>query len=397
MKIAILDRQVDSALFVYNQITTYKEAQVCPYNGFNCASLCIMKGEKGSMKNRKKLTAVALATVMGLSYTSYPVYAQEEIKKNVSNPVENVNAQEQNSKINETVTKQNETTKNNKLTNEVKMYAENNAGSFNVTSGTAGTDWTYDSDANTLTFNNSGTYTVTGDGTETQEKIVVAHNFEGTITINNININVSSKLGDCAFEVNNTATLTLNLKGENILKSGYGRAGLEFSNATTKSSLTITSDSNGKLTTTGGSDSAGIGGKLGSPDSYSGGNHITINSGTVIATAGGGAAGIGGGRWGNGENITINGGVVIATSDNGAGIGSGMDGNAENITITGGKIIATSNNGAGIGNGGNSGTAKKNYHIRWNCNCKGYFWCWNWWREIWHFRWHYNKRRYCDS
>ena len=311
------------------------------------------------MKNRKKLTAVALATVMGLSYTSYPVYAQEEIKKNVSNPVENVNAQEQNSKINETVTKQNETTKNNKLTNEVKMYAENNAGSFNVTSGTAGTDWTYDSDANTLTFNNSGTYTVTGDGTETQEKIVVAHNFEGTITINNININVSSKLRDCAFEVNNTATLTLNLKGENILKSGYGRAGLEFSNATTKSSLTITSDSNGKLTTTGGSDSAGIGGKLGSLDSYSGGNHITINSGTVIATAGGGAAGIGGGRWGNGENITINGGVVIATSDNGAGIGSGMDGNAENITITGGKIIATSNNGAGIGNGGNSGTAKK--------------------------------------
>ena len=104
---------------------------------------------------------------------------------------------------------------------------------------------------------------------------------------------------------------------------------------------------------------AGIGG-------YSDGDHrssgaITINGGTITATGGQYAAGIGSGMYGYCNPITINGGTITATGgDRGAGIGSGgnfyWEGNwaqASTITITGGTINATGRGtGAGIGSGG---------------------------------------------
>ena len=96
---------------------------------------------------------------------------------------------------------------------------------------------------------------------------------------------------------------------------------------------------------------------------------ITINGGTVRATGGFGAAGIGTGQ--TSTNITpapmtinINDGNIRATSGDGAGpmsagaagIGGGMTEPGENINIRGGTIIAVgggaSNGGAGIGGGG---------------------------------------------
>lgn len=236
------------------------------------------------MKNkRKKLIACVLAAVLGLSVTVSPV------------------------------------------------HAENNAGSFNVTGGTSGTEWTYDSSANTLTFNTSGTYTVEGDGQESEETIHVARDFEGTITIRNINTTWMN--------VENTAKLTLMLDGTNTLREG----GLRFTNATT-GSLTIDSNTDGSLTATSMGAPAGIGGISGA------GNSITINGGTVTATSTRGA-GIGGAHGGTGDNITINGGTVTATSDWGAGIGGGQYAGAGYITINGGKVIATGSGGAGIGGG----------------------------------------------
>ncbi len=321
-------------------------------------------------KNGKKIAAVALAMVMGLSCTAYPVYAQEGTEANAPGTVEDPNTQEQNGKTDETVIEKNETTESDSLTDDEKTsvgeetdtatdktaepkaldetaaYAANNAGSFNVTGGTAGADWTYDSGANTLTFKTDGTYTVTGDGQETNEKIVVGENFIGTITIENININVGSTYGACAFEVNNTAQLTLNLRGDNQVNSGANRAGLEFGGAT-DGSLTVTSDSNGSLTATTEWYGAGIGGRFGEA-----GNNITIAGGNVTATGGSSGAGIGGGS-GAGSNITITGGIVAATSTGyGAGIGGGESGAGNNITITGGTVTARSGAwGAGIGGG----------------------------------------------
>lgn len=103
---------------------------------------------------------------------------------------------------------------------------------------------------------------------------------------------------------------------------------------------------------------AGVGG-------FYGGNielHITIDGGTLNATGGYGAAGIGpgsiqgvvGGDIKSGSAITINGGTVTATGgDMGSGIGGGYGGNNKGtITINGGTVTATGKNGgAGIGGG----------------------------------------------
>ncbi len=323
-------------------------------------------------KNGKKVAAIALAAVMGLSFTGYPVYAQEETEGSNSAPVEDVTGQEQNDGLNNKGTKieENEAAESGKKTdkeemadekpsntarkeikeievpNEIEPYAENNAGSFRVTGGNSGNEWIYDSGSNTLTFRASGTYTVTGDGQETNEKIVVEENFSGTITIESININVGSTYGACAFEVKNTAQLTLDLRGENQVHSGANRAGLEFGGAT-DGSLTVTSDSKGSLTATTEWYGAGIGGRFGEA-----GNNITIAGGIVTAIGGSSGAGIGGG-YGAGSNITITGGTVAATSIGyGAGIGGGESGAGNNITITGGTVTARSGAwGAGIGGG----------------------------------------------
>ena len=86
---------------------------------------------------------------------------------------------------------------------------------------------------------------------------------------------------------------------------------------------------------------------------------MTINGGSVTATAGWLGAGIGGGTgWqGSAGEITINGGYVKAIAGEGAGIGNGDEGGHDEIgtiTITGGTIEASSSSGAGIGAGNGS-------------------------------------------
>ena len=109
----------------------------------------------------------------------------------------------------------------------------------------------------------------------------------------------------------------------------------------------------GSVAATGGDEAAGIGG-----GQESSGGNITINGGNVTASGGENAAGIGGGQGGSGGNITINGGSVAATGGElAAGIGGGSEDSGGNITISGGSVTATGgNHGAGIGDGsGGSG------------------------------------------
>lgn len=212
--------------------------------------------------------------------------------------------------------------------------------------------WVYDK--NVLTFSSSGDYTVTGN--TTRDRIVVAPDFEGSITIENLTINTSS---GAALLVDPSAKLTLKLSGINTLKtSNVSNAGLDFRNVTS-GSLIITSAagdgmSDGSLTATGGINGAGVGG-----GSNGDTGNITINGGTITATGGINGAGIGGGSNGKAGNITINGGTITAKGGtNGAGIGGGSNGSADHITITGGTVEASDKYGrSGIG-GGSNGSAK---------------------------------------
>ncbi len=170
----------------------------------------------------------------------------------------------------------------------------------------------------------------------------------------------------------------IELDGDNTLKAGENRAGLQKENA----GLLIIKDADGtagKLAATGGKYGAGIGGGYegsgtvtisggdvtatggvcgaGIGGGVNGSGTVTIEEGTVEATGGSGGAGIGGGANGSGT-VTISWGTVEATGGAfGAGIGGGVNGSGT-VTISGGDVTATGEvYGAGIGGGANgSGT-----------------------------------------
>ena len=167
--------------------------------------------------------------------------------------------------------------------------------------------------------------------------------------------------GKAALSVQGSGDVEIELDGDNELKSGVYKAGLEKNSTGTLTLKDDKKDDNkeaGSLKATGGQFGAGIGG-----GDHGSGKNITITGGTVTARGGKHGAGIGGGDYGSGEAITIKGGTVTAAGGEwAAGIGGGGDGNGnggsgENITITGGTVNATGDGGAGIG-GGNGGDGK---------------------------------------
>ena len=166
------------------------------------------------------------------------------------------------------------------------------------------------------------------------------------------------QIGKAALSVEGKGNVEIELDGNNELKSGASKAGLE---KTSTGKLTLKDDNNeaGSLTATGGASAAGIGGGF-----QGKGENITITGGTVTAAGGDFGAGIGGSNGGSGNNITIKGGTVTATGgEGGAGIGGGAEGGGgNNITIKGSTVTATGggyrgNSGAGIG-GGSSGSGE---------------------------------------
>ena len=193
------------------------------------------------------------------------------------------------------------------------------------------------------------------------------------LTLKDVKIDVSDtgdqydwdQKGKAALSVQGKGNVEIELDGENELKSGAYRAGLEKNNSTSAGTLTLKDNKeagSGSLNAEGGALSAGIGACY-----EEGTKNIIITGGTVTATGGDGGAGIGGGDGGGAENITITGSTVTATGGSamgfgGAGIGGGSDGrnsdsNGKNITITGSTVTAKGGNGsAGIGGGvGGSG------------------------------------------
>ena len=200
---------------------------------------------------------------------------------------------------------------------------------------------------------------ITGSSTENTLTINAEKDQTANVTLSDVNIDVSSE-GKAAVTTTGEGNVSIELNGDNTLKSGKGHAGLEKKNG---GKLTIADeDKNGKLTAEGGKYGAGIGG-----GDQGAGSGITITGGEIKATGGQYGAGIGGGK-GDGSDITISGGEVNATGGtSGAGIGGGLRSKGKDITVSGDTKLKVQGGdedhydgaGAGIGDGGSNAYGTK--------------------------------------
>ena len=257
-------------------------------------------------------------------------------------------------------------------------------GDITISAGESGNNVTQnenttENDPDTIITNReegASSHTVTIDAKDKDDKVEV--------TLKDVNIDASSR-SEAAVSVTGKGDTTIELDGDNELKSGAGHAGLEHNKTDTSGELTIQDkDNNGSLEAAGGFKGAGIG-SAGSNDAQvkiTGGNitattsddwgagigsgsygtgTVEITGGEINATGGYLGAGIGGGCNGSG-NVTISGGTITAAgSDGAAGIGGGYY-NGATVTITGDAVIKNASStkyGAGIGGGnGSDGNAK---------------------------------------
>ena len=157
--------------------------------------------------------------------------------------------------------------------------------------------------------------------------ITVINNFADKVlnlTLKDVKIDVSDTGGDnfefeddqrgkAALSVQGKGNVEIELDGNNELKSGASRAGLE---KTSTGKLTLKDDNKeaGSLTATGGASAAGIGG-----DWKGNGENITITGGKVNASGAYGGAGIGGGVNGIGSKVTVSGVAQVTATATGSG------------------------------------------------------------------------------
>ena len=219
-------------------------------------------------------------------------------------------------------------------------------GDITISAGESGNNVTQnenttENDPDTIITNReegASSHTVTIDAKDKDDKVEV--------TLKDVNIDASSR-SEAAVSVTGKGDTTIELDGDNELKSGAGHAGLEHNTTDTSGELTIQDkDKNGSLEAAGGFKGAGIG-SAGSNDAQ-----VKITGGNITATTSDDwGAGIGSGSYGTGT-VEITGGEINATGGYlGAGIGGGCNGSG-NVTISGGTITAAGSDGtAGIGGG----------------------------------------------
>ena len=218
-------------------------------------------------------------------------------------------------------------------------------GDITISAGESGNNVTQnenttENDPDTIITNReegASSHTVTIDAKDKDDKVEV--------TLKDVNIDASSR-SEAAVSVTGKGDTTIELDGDNELKSGAGHAGFEHNKTDTSGELTIQDkDNNGSLEAAGGFKGAGIG-SAGSNDAQ-----VKITGGNITATSDDWGAGIGSGSYGTGT-VEITGGEINATGGYlGAGIGGGCNGSG-NVTISGGTITAAGSDGAaGIGGG----------------------------------------------
>ena len=208
-------------------------------------------------------------------------------------------------------------------------------------------------DTGTVITGKSDKNTVTIEAKDKDDKVEV--------TLKDVNIEATG--GKAAVSVTGSGNTTIELDGDNKLSGSGAHAALEH-NQTVDSERNVTSgkltiqddkDNAGSLTATGGESAAGIGG------GNANAGQVTITGGNITATGGYGSAGIGGGygqispnpNAGDGD-VTISGGTIKAAGGTfGAGIGGDYIGDAH-VTITGDATVEEVQGGegaAGIGSG----------------------------------------------
>ena len=207
----------------------------------------------------------------------------------------------------------------------------------------------YGGGSTTGEFAPSQAITVTGSGSNRSLAIKTATPVTieaSNLTIDNAHVNFVSPM----ILENGAANVTLVLKGENLFVGGRDQAGIVV-----ETGRTLTIKGSGSLEARAEDHSgwapscgAGIGGRVNNSCGT-----VIIESGTVTAIGGNGAAGIGGGsKWkattGNGGTVTIKGGTVTATGkDGGADIGGGSDtADTGTLTVDGDACVTAANIGA---------------------------------------------------
>lgn len=213
-----------------------------------------------------------------------------------------------------------------------------------------------DDDKDIMTFEANTASTLTKVANEAVQNIIKIINNctkkDTTVTIENVNIYQYAYDYKAAMSVEGAGDTTLKLVGDNTLRGGFSRAGLEKDDEYSTGKLTITAeDTSASLKAYGGQNSAGIGG-----GSYQSTSKLEIANGKIYAESGSNmGAGIGGGMYGKGE-VTISGGDVTAHGGHtAAGIGGGFRGSGD-VTILGGTVTAipaegSNSNVTGIGGG----------------------------------------------
>ncbi len=217
----------------------------------------------------------------------------------------------------------------------------------------------HDDDEDVMTFEANTASTLTKVANEAVQNIIKIINNctkkDTTVTIENVNIYQYAYDYKAAMSVEGAGDTTLKLVGDNTLRGGFSRAGLEKDDEYSTGKLTITAeDTSASLKAYGGQNSAGIGG-----GSYHSTSKLEIANGKIYAESGSNmGAGIGGGMRGKGE-VTISGGDVTAHGGHTAaciGGGFGCD-EKSTVRILGGVVDAVGN-GCGSGIGGGEGDAQ---------------------------------------
>lgn len=213
-----------------------------------------------------------------------------------------------------------------------------------------------DDDKDIMTYEANTASTLTKVANEAVQNIIKIINNctkkDTTVTIENVNIYQYAYDYKAAMSVEGAGDTTLKLVGDNTLRGGFSRAGLEKDDEYSTGKLTITAeDTSASLKAYGGQNSAGIGG-----GSYHSTSKLEIANGKIYAESGSNmGAGIGGGMRGKGE-VTISGGDVTAHGGHTAAcIGGGFRGSGD-VTILGGTVTAipaegSNSNVTGIGGG----------------------------------------------
>ncbi|MBQ8196191.1 MAG: hypothetical protein IJZ47_12615, partial [Oscillospiraceae bacterium] len=176
-----------------------------------------------------------------------------------------------------------------------------------------GEDYTYTEDNGVLTIMSDKAITIANadDVEVSNHRIHVNYGVEADITLNGVNIDVSSKNNKGAFVIADNSmgdvTVTLADGSVNVLKSGNNCAGLQ-KNGPGEGIGMLTICGTGSLSAQGGANGAGIGGGIDGSTA-----NITITDKAVVtATGGAGGAGIGGGFDATLEDLIISGGSVNA-------------------------------------------------------------------------------------